>query len=161
MTQLRLRAQQGAELIVVTGGMGSTPDDVTAMTVAQFTKRDSGGPGAAQLPRPAPAAGFTDSPQGLEDRRSTTGSGSSGAAIVKPMGTAPAVVVPPQADEGIPLWFASPECPRRHAECSSRCWARRRCAPCSVTSYLFNTGSCASRPDRDRRDYARRDADAR
>lgn len=114
-TQLRFLAEQGVDLILTTGGLGPTADDVTLEVVARFTGRpleiDEALEGRiADILRPLTkrwpnldfeAVRAANRKQALVLR---------GATVLEPAGTAPGMVVP--AGDGLPAVAVLPGPPR-------------------------------------------------
>lgn len=104
--QLRFLQSEGVDLIVTTGGLGPTADDVTVATVAQFCGRELvldeamestvTGIVARWMSRSADSAADVDL-DALRAANRKQAMVPAGSVVLHPVGTAPGVVVPAQA----------------------------------------------------------------
>ncbi len=105
LAALRFMAEEGLDLIVTSGGLGPTADDMTAEVVARFSGREMVldpelekriwailEPLLARWPGLDPAA--------LRESNRKQAIVPVGATVLEPVGTAPGLVVPPASDEG-------------------------------------------------------------
>jgi nicotinamide-nucleotide amidase len=97
-TALAFLADQGADLIVTTGGLGPTADDITAETVADFAGRQMRLDQEMEAKIAAIIAGFARrmrfDPEGVEVGTRKQAMVPEGAVALDPVGTAPGLVVP-------------------------------------------------------------------
>jgi nicotinamide-nucleotide amidase len=97
-TALAFLADQGADLIVTTGGLGPTADDITAETVADFAGRRMRLDGEMEVKITAIIAEFARrmrfDPEGVEVGTRKQAMVPEGAVALNPVGTAPGLVVP-------------------------------------------------------------------
>jgi nicotinamide-nucleotide amidase len=105
MAALRFMANQGMALIVTSGGLGPTADDLTAEVVARFSGREM-----VLDPRlEERIAEIVDSimrrwpgvdPEGVREANRKQAVVPDGATVLDPIGTAPGLVVPPSSPRG-------------------------------------------------------------
>ena len=98
--QLRFMAEQGVDLIVTSGGLGPTADDLTAEIVARFAGRpmqlDSALEGRiADILKPLMRRWRNLDPDAVRAANRKQAMVPEGAAVIEPAGTAPGLVVPP------------------------------------------------------------------
>ncbi len=114
--QLRFMADQGLDLIITSGGLGPTADDLTLEVVAGFTRRplalDEALEGRiADILRPLMRRWANLDPEAIRVANRKQAMVPEGATILEPVGTAPGMVVPP-ADVGGPTVVVLPGPPR-------------------------------------------------
>lgn len=118
LATLRFLADQGVDMVVTSGGLGPTADDLTAEVVAAFQERplvldDALEARIAEILRPL-AARFPD----LDMEAVRAGNAKQalvpqGATVLEPVGTAPGLVVPPpESSPGGPTVVVLPGPPR-------------------------------------------------
>ncbi|EUA42429.1 putative molybdopterin binding domain protein [Mycobacterium xenopi 4042] len=129
--QLRFMAEQGVDLIITSGGLGPTADDLTIETVARFCRREL----ILDVELEAKIAAilkslsstFTDLDfDAVRAANRKQAMVPAGAQVIDPVGTAPGVVVPGSQ----PSWC----CRDRHASCSRCGEPRCRCPRCNRQS---------------------------
>ncbi len=110
LAQLRFMADQGLDLIVTTGGLGPTADDLTVAVVAEFTARTMRTDPAIRARIEAVIRGWGKYDDGLPasvvaaiDKQALI---PAGAEAIAPTGTAPGVAVP--ATDGLPAVLVLP-----------------------------------------------------
>ncbi|MCW2997797.1 MAG: competence/damage-inducible protein [Solirubrobacterales bacterium] len=114
---LRFFATEGMDLVVTSGGLGPTADDLTAAVVGDFQGREMALDVAlegriAEILRPLMAR-WPDLDQGaLLDANRKQAVVPAGATILEPVGTAPGLVVPPADGRGGPTVVVLPGPPR-------------------------------------------------
>ena len=129
-------AGQGVDLIVTSGGLGPTADDLTAEVVAEFAgrplaldaaleERDLGDPRAAARPLAQPRRGRRCAPA-TASRRSCR----DGATVLEPVGTAPGLVVPPPDGPAPTVLVLPGPAARAAADVGGGARDARRCASC-------------------------------
>ena len=100
-TALRFMAEQGIDLVLTSGGLGPTADDLTAEVVGRMQGRDDGaGRGAGEAHRRDRQAATQALAEYRSARRLRIGTRKQatvpeGATVLEPVGTAPGLVVPP------------------------------------------------------------------
>jgi nicotinamide-nucleotide amidase len=110
--QLRFMAEQGVDLIVTSGGLGPTADDLTLEVVARFTGRELEldqtleARIAAILERLSARWRRLD-PEAIRVANRKQAMVPAGAEVIDPAGTAPGVVVP-GGDDGVPTVVVMP-----------------------------------------------------
>ncbi|MFL5884152.1 MAG: competence/damage-inducible protein A [Thermoleophilaceae bacterium] len=114
--QLRFMADQRVDLIVTSGGLGPTADDLTAEIVARFAGRsmtlDSALEGRiADIVKPLMRRWRNLDPAAIEAANRKQAMVPDGAAVLEPAGTAPGLVVPPSSDS-LPTVVVLPGPPR-------------------------------------------------
>ena len=114
--QLRFLAEQGVDVIVTSGGLGPTADDLTAAVVADFAGRtlvlDEGlERRIAEIVRPLARRWRDVSEEDFQAGTRKQAMVPGGAAVLEPVGTAPGLVVP-AADGGGPTVVVLPGPPR-------------------------------------------------
>ena len=102
---LRFLASEGCELLVTSGGLGPTADDLTAAVVGQFQGRkmvldEALESRIAEILRPLLARWPTLDPEALLISNRKQAVVPSGAEVLEPVGTAPGLVVTPAGGEG-------------------------------------------------------------
>ena len=115
--QLRFMADEGVDLIVTSGGLGPTADDLTTEVVAGFQGRsmvlDSGlEQRIAAIVEPLTRRWRNIDPEAVAVGTRKQAHVPSGAAVIEPAGTAPGVVVPPADGRGGPTVVVLPGPPR-------------------------------------------------
>ncbi|MEA2481487.1 MAG: nicotinamide-nucleotide amidase [Thermoleophilaceae bacterium] len=115
--QLRFLADQGVGLIVTSGGLGPTADDLTTETVASFAGRpmvlDPGLEGRiAKIVEPLTKRWRDIDPEAVAVGTRKQATVPEGAAVLEPAGTAPGVVVPPREGVAGPTVVVLPGPPR-------------------------------------------------
>ena len=97
--QLRFMADQGVDLVITTGGLGPTEDDLTMQVVASFTERDMVvdeglSERIAEIVKPLMKRwrGVSEDAVRMANRKQATVP--VGAPVLEPVGTAPGAVVP-------------------------------------------------------------------
>jgi nicotinamide-nucleotide amidase len=113
---LRFLADRGADLVITSGGLGPTADDLTAEVVGRFQGRDMALDEAleeriAEILRPLASRWPDLDPGAIRDANRKQAVVPEGAAILDPVGTAPGLVVPP-SDGGGPTVVVLPGPPR-------------------------------------------------
>jgi competence/damage-inducible protein CinA-like protein len=114
--QLRFLADQGVDLIVTSGGLGPTADDLTIEVVARFTERPLVHDEAleqriAEILKPLMSRWRNLDPDAVLAANRKQALVPDGAAVIDPAGTAPGVVVPPRDGSG-PTVVVMPGPPR-------------------------------------------------
>jgi nicotinamide-nucleotide amidase len=117
LTALRFLAQEGCSLIVTSGGLGPTADDLTAEVVGRFQGRemvlDEALEGRiAAILRPLMARWPDLDPAAVLVSNRKQAVVPAGAEVVEPVGTAPGLVVPSLAQDGGPAVVVLPGPPR-------------------------------------------------
>jgi nicotinamide-nucleotide amidase len=114
---LRFFAAEGMDLVVTSGGLGPTADDLTATVVGDFQGREMALDEAlegriAEILRPLMSR-WPDLDQGaLREANRKQAVVPAGATILEPVGTAPGLVVPPADGRGGPTVVVLPGPPR-------------------------------------------------
>jgi nicotinamide-nucleotide amidase len=103
--QLRFMRDQGVDLVITTGGLGPTADDLTVQVVGHFTGRDLRLDPELEHKIAAVVAPFLRrwrhvDPDALAIGTRKQAMVPEGAAVLDPIGTAPGVVVPPLDGDG-------------------------------------------------------------
>jgi len=98
--QLRFMAEQGVDLIVTSGGLGPTADDLTAEIVARFAGRPMELDTAleariAEILKPLMRRWRNLDPEAVRAANRKQAMVPEGSAVIEPAGTAPGLVVPP------------------------------------------------------------------
>jgi nicotinamide-nucleotide amidase len=141
LAALRFMAAQGLDLIVTSGGLGPTADDLTAAVVGEFQGREMVLDEAleeriAEILRPLAKRWPNLDMEAIRQSNRKQAVVPAGASILEPVGTAPGLVVPP--GDGVPLGgnalpgesvSAVGEARSSCSRCGRRRWARTRCAP--------------------------------
>ena len=114
--QLRFLASEGVDLIVTSGGLGPTADDLTTEVVARFQGRamvldPDLEERIAAIVAPLARRWHNIDPEAMAYGTRKQATVPEGAAVVEPAGTAPGVVVPPASGSG-PLIVVLPGPPR-------------------------------------------------
>jgi nicotinamide-nucleotide amidase len=111
---LSFLAGTGVPLVITTGGLGPTADDLTAETVGRFCGRPSGldpeleGRIAAVVERLTSRRGWSADPVALAAGVRKQALVPAGALVLEPVGTAPGLVVPPPDGAGGPVVVVLP-----------------------------------------------------
>ncbi len=105
LTALRTMRDQGLEVIVTSGGLGPTADDLTAEIVGRFSGREMVlDPGLeeriAEILRPMTARWPNLDPDAIRRSNRKQAVIPEGATVLEPIGTAPGLVVPPRDAAG-------------------------------------------------------------
>ena len=105
MAALRYMTDQGMALIVTSGGLGPTADDLTAEIVGQFAGREMVLDAAleeriAEILRPLMGRWPGLDPDAIRESNRKQAIVPRGATVLEPVGTAPGLVVPPAAGSG-------------------------------------------------------------
>jgi nicotinamide-nucleotide amidase len=117
MRALRFLAQEGCALIVTSGGLGPTADDLTAEVVGRFQEREMVLDEAleariAEILRPLMSRWPDLDPAAVLVSNRKQAVIPVGAEILEPVGTAPGLVVPPSGQDGAPTVVVLPGPPR-------------------------------------------------
>ena len=139
---LRFLAGSGVDLIITSGGLGPTADDLTAEVVADFQGRPPALDAALEqriadiVARLSRGRGWRTDPRGDGRRDPQAGAACPRAPhVLEPVGTAPGLVVPPpDGTPGHPSWC----CPARRASC-------RACGPGSSPTRVVDAALAARR----------------
>lgn len=115
--QLRFLRDEGVDLIVTTGGLGPTADDMTVATVARFCGRDLVLDAAMEAQIAAIiekwTSRFTDvDVEAIQQANRKQAMVPAGATVLDPVGTAPGVVVPGRTDGSGPTIIVLPGPPK-------------------------------------------------
>lgn len=102
---LRFLAGEGVDLVVTSGGLGPTADDLTATVVAEFCERpmvldDALEARIAEILRPLLARWPNLDQEAVRQANRKQAMVPKGATVLEPQGTAPGLVVPPPAGGG-------------------------------------------------------------
>jgi nicotinamide-nucleotide amidase len=105
LAALRFLASEGVDLIVTSGGLGPTADDMTAAVVAEFAGREMVLDPALEeriwaILEPLLSRWPGLDPAALRESNRKQAVVPDGATILEPVGTAPGLVVPPASGEG-------------------------------------------------------------
>jgi nicotinamide-nucleotide amidase len=116
-TALRFMAEQGIDLVLTSGGLGPTADDLTAEVVGRFQDREMALDDALAerieaIVRPLLERWPNLDPEAIRVGTRKQAMVPEGATILEPVGTAPGLVVPPSALGGGPLVVVLPGPPR-------------------------------------------------
>ena len=103
--QLRFMAEQGVDLVVTSGGLGPTADDLTIEVVARFTGRplvhdDALFDKIAAILKPLMTRWKHLDPEAILESNRKQAMVPEGAVVIDPAGTAPGLVVPPLNGSG-------------------------------------------------------------
>jgi nicotinamide-nucleotide amidase len=117
LAALRFMAAQRLDVVVTSGGLGPTADDLTAEVVGEFQGRAMVLDEALQVRIEAITAPLRKrwrniDPEALREAARKQATIPAGAAILEPVGTAPGLVVPP-GERGSPLAEGRPAAPDR------------------------------------------------
>jgi nicotinamide-nucleotide amidase len=115
--QLEFMAAQGVDVIITSGGLGPTADDLTTQIVAEFAARemvlDEALEGRiAKILEPLTKRWRNIDPAAVAVGTRKQATVPSGAAVIEPAGTAPGVVVPPGEGRSVPTVAVLPGPPR-------------------------------------------------
>jgi nicotinamide-nucleotide amidase len=104
---LAWRAERGIDVIVTSGGLGPTADDLTAEVVGEFQGREMFLDEAlaeriAQIVRPLLKRWPNIDPEAIAEANRKQATVPRGASVLEPVGTAPGLVVPPAASGSAP-----------------------------------------------------------
>jgi nicotinamide-nucleotide amidase len=105
LAALRFLASEGVDLVITSGGLGPTADDLTAEVVGGFAGREMVLDEAleeriAEILRPLMARWPNLDPDAIRAANRKQAVIPAGATVLEPVGTAPGLVVPPEAGEG-------------------------------------------------------------
>lgn len=107
---LRFLADSGLDLVITSGGLGPTADDLTAQIVAAFQRRPMGVDEALEqriaaiVARLSAGRGWRTSPEATAAGVHKQALVPAGATVIEPVGTAPGLIVPPpDGTEGPPV----------------------------------------------------------
>jgi competence/damage-inducible protein CinA-like protein len=100
---LRFMAERGMSIVLTSGGLGPTADDLTAEVVARFQGRemvldDALRARIAEIVEPLLKRWPNIDPEAIEEANRKQATIPQGAAVLEPVGTAPGLVVPPGGD---------------------------------------------------------------
>jgi nicotinamide-nucleotide amidase len=114
---LRFMAEQGLDLVVTSGGLGPTADDLTAEVVAGFQGRaleldEALSERIAEIVRPLMERWPNIDPEAIAQANRKQATVPVGATVLEPVGTAPGLVVPPPEIGGGPTVVVLPGPPR-------------------------------------------------
>jgi len=117
LAALRFMAEQGLDLVITSGGLGPTADDLTAEVVGGFQGREMHLDEAlsgriAEIVRPLLKRWPNIDPEAIEAANRKQATVPQGAAVLEPEGTAPGLVVPPSQPGGGPTVVVLPGPPR-------------------------------------------------
>jgi len=103
--QLRFMADQGADLVITSGGLGPTADDLTTEVVARFAGRplildEALEERIAEILKPLMKRWRNADPETVRVANRKQAMVPQGAAVINPVGTAPGLVVPPGNGSG-------------------------------------------------------------
>ena len=142
-----LHGRSGMALIVTSGGLGPTADDLTAEVVGQFAGRemvldDALEERIAEILRPLMSRW-----PGLDPRRCAPSNRKQavmprGATVLEPVGTAPGLVVPPADGRRSDGRGAARAAARAAADVGDGAWPPRRSGPRSPARPTYRRGSC-------------------
>jgi nicotinamide-nucleotide amidase len=114
---LKFMAEQGLDLVLTSGGLGPTADDLTAEVVGRFQGREMVLDDALEvrieaIVRPLLTRWPNLDPQAIRVGTHKQAMVPEGATVLEPIGTAPGLVVPPSAPGGGPTVLVLPGPPR-------------------------------------------------
>ncbi|MCL2769368.1 MAG: competence/damage-inducible protein A [Solirubrobacterales bacterium] len=117
LAALRAMAVEGVDLIVTTGGLGPTADDLTTEVVGEFQGREMVVDRAleeriAAIVRPLAQRLGAEGSEAMEQGTRKQATVPRGATVLEPVGTAPGLVVPPTAPATRPTVVVLPGPPR-------------------------------------------------
>jgi nicotinamide-nucleotide amidase len=102
---LAFMAQRGLDLVITSGGLGPTADDLTAAVVGSFQERpmvldEALSERIAEIVRPLQRRWPNIDPEAVRAANRKQATVPEGAAVLEPVGTAPGLVVPPRKAGG-------------------------------------------------------------
>jgi len=114
---LRFMAEQGIDIVLTSGGLGPTADDLTAAVVGGFQGREMVLDRAlaeriAEILKPLIERWPNVDPEAVREGNRKQATIPRGATVLEPVGTAPGLVVPPGEPEGGPTVVVLPGPPR-------------------------------------------------
>ncbi|MEA2200666.1 MAG: nicotinamide-nucleotide amidase [Solirubrobacteraceae bacterium] len=114
---LRFMAEQGIDLILTSGGLGPTADDMTAEVVGRFQGRrmvldEALAERIAEIVKPLATRWPNLDQEAIRAANRKQATIPEGAAVLEPVGTAPGLVVPPLEPDGSPTVLVLPGPPR-------------------------------------------------
>ena len=133
LASLRFLAGQGCDLVVTSGGLGPTEDDLTAEVVGRFQRREMVLDEAleeriAEILRPLLERWPDLDPEAVREANRKQAVVPAGATVLEPVGTAPGLVVPPpDGEDRTDRAGAARSAARAAADVGDR--ARDRCLP--------------------------------
>jgi nicotinamide-nucleotide amidase len=117
LSALRFFAAEGCDLVITSGGLGPTADDLTAQVVADYQRRPLAldeplAEAIAEIVRPLLARWPDLDPEAIAEANRKQAMVPAGATVLPPQGTAPGLVVPPPDGEAGPTVVVLPGPPR-------------------------------------------------
>jgi nicotinamide-nucleotide amidase len=114
---LRFMAERGMGIVLTSGGLGPTADDLTAEVVGRFQGRpmeldDALSERIAEIVKPLMKRWPNIDPEAIGAANRKQATIPSGATVLEPVGTAPGLVVPPSGPDGGPTILVLPGPPR-------------------------------------------------
>ena len=114
---LRFMAERGMSLVLTSGGLGPTADDLTAEVVGRFQGRpmeldDALSERITKIVEPLMKRWPNIDPEAIDAANHKQATIPAGATVLEPVGTAPGLVVPPQGSNGGPTVLVLPGPPR-------------------------------------------------
>ena len=131
LSSLQFLAASGLDLVITSGGLGPTADDLTTQVVAESQGRrlvldaELEARIAARVEALSAGRGWRTDPEATAVGVRKQAEVPDGAAVLEPVGTAPGLVVPVAEDVAARRWWC---CPGRRASsspCGRRHWRRR------------------------------------
>jgi len=139
-------AREEMDLVVTSGGLGPTADDLTAEIVGEFAGRAMVLDAALEERIMAILRRYSVRWRNYSEEALRAGNRKQavipeGATILEPVGTAPGLVVPPASGEG-PTGSCCPARPGSCRRCGRTRWARPRSAPSSTAPASSSSACC-------------------